>query len=198
MKWEMKNVGQKFCQHCGSEILELSKFCGQCGAPLEQLSDHTNRNRSEGQTQMTFTQPFWKKYKWIWIGLMVLIIGFILFTKKNVDPEEVATDFVNHATALEVDEIYDMLAVQADQDLIDEMKTAKKEMKEDENMYQGEMAYRKEIGAVMKSFEVTDKESYGKDNVVIYGDVLFENDEVNEIMVELIKEKGKWMVKSVN
>lgn len=84
---------QQFCGNCGSKLPSDSMFCSNCGTTLQQQADKQEQS----------SVPFWKKYKWLIVGLAAAAVVFVIFQMQNDKPEKVATDFVTHLSNADID-----------------------------------------------------------------------------------------------
>lgn len=193
-------MDKKFCGNCGKDIQAESKFCIHCGASLqvhqtnEQQSNEPQLNQqpvNQYQTnqQPSSDKPFWKKYKWAFAGIAAIVIIFVIVQMQNNKPETVAEKFVEHISNADIDKAYDMIAINADEyfreDFRDMLQYYRQNKQEARRELMEEMNF--------KSFSVKDIERYGKSQVSVTGEV-YMDDDMEEIYIDLIKEKGKWKV----
>ena len=204
-----EEMSQNFCGNCGNKVTLDGKFCEHCGAPLnkkkpitqsssssekrEEGSENTAReNQQQLAPQPSANQPFLKKYKWAFIGVAAIVIIFMIFQKQHNKPDAVAETFVDHIRHADIEEAYDLIAYNADEDLLDNFEEALDYYEADKQTAKREL--QEEID--FESFSITGVEYEGKDRAEVTGKIYMEQDS-EEVYIDMIKEKGNWKVQTL-
>lgn len=202
-------MNQNFCGNCGDKVTSGGKFCEHCGAPLnkkkqtsqpspssekgQESSKNTScENQQQPAPQPSSNQPFLKKYKWAFIGVAAIVIIFMIFQKQHNKPDAVAETFVDHIRHADIEEAYDLIAYNADEDLLDNFEEALDYYEADKQTAKREL--QEEID--FESFSITGVEYEGKDHAEITGEIYMEQDS-EEVYIDMIKEKGNWKVQTL-
>lgn len=185
-----KLLKQRFCTNCGNELEEHSGFCSNCGAPLQQVSQLSGHISATSEAQ-----PIRKNYKWLGIVLITAIIIFTVFSMQKDNPEKVANTFLEHMVKFDINEAYDMIGFTADTYFRQDFNMAKEFITNNSTQaFYDDLEQFKKDGYVFETFQVTETKTFEKDNIRLYGELKLENNRNVKGFVELVKEKGKWMI----
>lgn len=183
-------MNKQFCSECGYDITEPSKFCPSCGHPI---STSTAPMQQANTAQPLQQSPQGKKSnnnKLFAIIAGVIVVGAIFFFMQKDAPEDVAKEFFEHVMSFDIKKAEQLISSNPDSSVMDEFQEISESLDSLPIELSGQMKLKHKFTVLNVKKSSNKATVHATVSLLDFG---FED----EASFQLVKEKGKWKISSI-